>query len=331
MTDCVKGNVLVSVIVPVYNVEKYLVRCIESILAQTYTNLEILLIDDGSTDSSGKMCDEYAEKDSRIRVIHQENQGLAEVRNVGIRKAKGEWIQFVNSDDWIDAETIETCYRLSQEYGADIVSFIIQSERAYGKSLSVDSFSPKLMSSTEALSLILWSKYITASSCNKFAKKDLFSGVEYPRGKLFEDIHTVYKYVSKAKNVLCTDHPFYHCLQRSGSITHSVFSGRTYDLAEAIDDFYDFAIVHCGDNEEFRNNVIVGLSLRKLVFVQHMIKAGSESYDMEYISQLRREVEPVRVLKYPHMNIKQKIKILLFKFSFRLYCKVYLKFRRDKA
>ena len=100
----------------------------------------------------------------------------------------------------------------------------MQIEFEDGRSLHTGSFSQKLMSGIEAVSLILGSKYISASSCNKFTKKALFSGVEYPRGKLFEDIHTVYKYVSKAKNVLCTDHPFYHCLARSESITHSVFT-----------------------------------------------------------------------------------------------------------
>ena len=303
----------------------------DSVIAQTYKNLEILVIDDGSTDSSGKICDEYAQKDSRIRVIHQENVGLAEVRNVGIRECSGEWIQFVDSDDWIDPETVETCYRLAGESGADIVSFLLKAELDNGNSLPTACFQQKLMSTEEALSLILFSKYITASSCNKFIRKKLFNGVEYPRGKLFEDIHTVHRYVGNAGKVLCTDYPFYHHFQHSSSITHTKFSSRTYDLAEAIQDCYSFVMSRCGDNAEFRNNILVGVCLRKLAFVKHMIKAGTDTYDMEYISQLRREIVPLRVLMYPHMNLKSKLQILLFKFSLKLYSTLYLRFRPDKA
>ncbi|MDE7478361.1 MAG: glycosyltransferase family 2 protein, partial [Lachnospiraceae bacterium] len=106
---------LISVIVPVYNVEKYVMRCIESILAQTYTNLEILLVDDGSTDASGKICDELAKKDVRIRIIHKENGGPSDARNVGIQEARGEYYLFVDSDDWISENLLESMLPLTEE------------------------------------------------------------------------------------------------------------------------------------------------------------------------------------------------------------------------
>ena len=111
---------LISVIVPVYNVEKYLAKCIDSIIAQTYTNLEILLVDDGATDSSGAICDEYAQKESRIRVIHKENGGLSDARNRGIAEARGEYLGFIDSDDYIDVDMYELLYNLIQKYGVKI-------------------------------------------------------------------------------------------------------------------------------------------------------------------------------------------------------------------
>ena len=123
---------LVSIIVPVYQVKEYIGECVESLLAQTYTNLEILLVDDGSTDGSGAICDEYAVKDSRVRVVHQENKGLSAARNTGIARAKGECLAFVDSDDVVMTEFIETLYELLGKYQADIAAC------AYVKCLSGD-------------------------------------------------------------------------------------------------------------------------------------------------------------------------------------------------
>ena len=114
-------STMISVIVPVYNVEPYLRKCLDSIVNQTYRDFEILIIDDGSTDGSGRICDEYAEKDSRIKVFHTENRGLSCARNLGLAEAKGEWIGFVDSDDWIEPDMYEVLIRRAEETGADVV------------------------------------------------------------------------------------------------------------------------------------------------------------------------------------------------------------------
>lgn len=113
---------LISIIVPVYNVEKYLKECIDSVISQTYKNLEIILVDDGSTDKSGEICDEYSKKDSRIKVIHKENGGLSDARNVALDIAKGEYIGFVDSDDYVEKDMFETLYKLAEEHNTEISS-----------------------------------------------------------------------------------------------------------------------------------------------------------------------------------------------------------------
>lgn len=324
---------LVSVVVPVYNVEKYLARCLDSIIAQTYKNLEIILIDDGSTDSGGKICDDYAARDSRIRVIHQENVGLAEVRNVGIREAKGEYLQFVDSDDWVEPELVETCYKLSQEYDADIVTF--RGTRNYDNGTFRHAPEPVrphiIMSGTEALSMIMIPGYLNAASWNKFVKTSLYEGIEYPKGKLYEDLHTVYKYVAKARKVLCTSLELYHYFIRSASISNESFSARTYDLADAINNCYEFVIKRCGNDTTMRTDTIVGMYVRKMMFINHMVSSGRKSYDMEYIRKFQREMNPVLIMKCRHIKFEKKIQLLLLKYSISLYSFVFKKVRRDKA
>lgn len=322
---------LVSVIVPAYNVEKYLSRCIDSILAQTYKNLEILLIDDGSTDSTGILCDQYALRDQRIRVIHQENQGLAEVRNIGIREAKGEYIQFVDSDDWIEPSTIETCYKYLQEYDADIVKFgfILDYEDGRKYHLFRISPAPKLMKNPEAVSLIFFRSYICTSSWDKFCKSSLFTGITYPRGKLYEDIYTTYKLVDRAEKVLSINDEFYHYSMRSGSIIHYNFSDKDYSASEATQECVDFITGnHVLNNEEYRN-LSVGAWTYRLGTANKMFRAGK--LDKQYISQLRKDIKPIEVLRCQYLEFVKKAQLIVFKYSIKLYSIIYRRLGRDRA
>ena len=146
---------LISVIVPVYNTEKYLDRCIQSILSQTYSNIEILLIDDGSTDSSGAICDKYAEQDSRVRVFHKANGGVSSARNMGLDKAKGTWFTFVDSDDWIDMDMYEQMYNAAIQNKVDMVCCDLLGE--YGKMPKIMSYKTNTM--IISLCMIVWLQY----------------------------------------------------------------------------------------------------------------------------------------------------------------------------
>ncbi|MBQ7544624.1 MAG: glycosyltransferase family 2 protein [Synergistaceae bacterium] len=314
---------LISVIVPVYNVEAYLSRCLDSILAQTYTNLEIILIDDGSTDNSGRICDEYAGKDSRIRVIHQENQGLAEVRNIGVREAKGEYIQFVDSDDWIDAETIETCHRMSKEYGADIVRFggVREFEDGHQKHNLGREHEPLVMPVREALSLYFFDDYVGTSSCTKLFKAGLFEGVTFPKGRVSEDTYALCKVIARAEKFLVISNEFYHYFTRNGSLSRSPFSAHSYDVQYVSLHAYEFITSACKLTPYEHMNLLVGLCVHLLHVANKMARAGK--VDKEYTSELRGMIKPLGVLRCRHINTTKKAQLVIFKLSPKLYAFIY--------
>ncbi len=217
---------LISIIVPVYQVEEYLARCVESLLSQTYKNLEIILVDDGSPDGCPKICDQYAEKDARIRVIHQENAGLSGARNAGIDRAEGEYLAFVDSDDYVAANFIRTLYDLITETGCAIsqcgFSYVqgepLRSEksRSYrvyrGESLLEQLYGPE---ESATRFVVAW---------NKLYRRELFEKIRYPQGRIHEDEATTYRLFHEGKKLAATDRELYgYYTDHAGSIT-AVFS-----------------------------------------------------------------------------------------------------------
>lgn len=229
---------LISVIVPIYNVEKYLNKCIESIINQSYSNLEIILVDDGSKDSSGIMCDSYILKDKRIKVIHKENGGLSDARNVGLDKAKGEYIVFIDSDDWIDEKMIEILYNIIKKNNSDIS--ICDYFLAYNEEIQTQKEDIEIinLSNIEALKTI-YDKDLGVCmivAWNKLYKRNLFKDdIRYPYGKIHEDEFTTYKLLYKAKKISYTNQKMYYYRQRKNSIT-STFTKKRLDCLEAFDE-----------------------------------------------------------------------------------------------
>lgn len=215
---------LISVVVPIYNVEKYLKKCIDSILAQTYRHLEIILVDDGSPDNCGAICDNYAQEDGRVLVIHKKNGGLSSARNAGLEIAKGELIVFIDSDDWIDANYIEKLYNDISESGADVAvpAFCISFENG---DCAVDSRLKEITtySKKEALEVFLFNGYLTPCVASKMWKKSLWQKIRCPEGKLFEDQYTTYKLLMLANKIVFDPGVYYYYFKRSGSIGHSSF------------------------------------------------------------------------------------------------------------
>lgn len=238
-------NAKVSVIVPVYNVENYITTCINSICKQKYTNLEIIVVDDGSSDNSGILCDELAQKDSRIQVLHKQNGGLSDARNCGISLATGEYLCFVDSDDYIDEEMISTLYMLIVRYNADISSCAYTMrypdyDEIINEGAEVVCYSPE-----EAFKVLLHRNNIGVIAWNKMYKKDLFNKINYPVGQHFEDINTTYKLIDKAKRIVYTPKSYYYYVQRSTSINGNNFakvrfSPTIYDMEKAADELFDF-------------------------------------------------------------------------------------------
>lgn len=215
-------NELISVIVPVYNVEKYLKKCIDSIICQTYENIEIILIDDGSTDSSSKICDKYLLKDSRIKVIHQKNQGIAIVRNKGLAQSNGKYIFWVDSDDYISNECIEYLYNLLKKENADmsICNYLQGSSRLYDFNSNEDYYN-EIMNSKKALEYIYESDhyaFIMAASWAKLIKKELYDNLKYPENKLFEDIYMSHHLINNCNKIAYTNKVMYYYFQWNDSI-----------------------------------------------------------------------------------------------------------------
>ena len=227
-------NELISIVVPVYNVDK----CIESIINQSYSNLEIILVDDGSKDSSGIMCDSYILKDKRIKVIHKENGGLSDARNVGIDKAKGEYIVFIDSDDWIDEKMIEILYNIIKKNNSDIS--ICDYFLAYNEEIQTQKEDIEIinLSNIEALKKI-YDKDLGVCmivAWNKLYKRNLFKDdIRYPYGKIHEDEFTTYKLLYKAEKISYTKQKMYYYRQRENSITSS-FNKKRLDCLEAFDE-----------------------------------------------------------------------------------------------
>lgn len=225
---------LISVIIPVYKVEKYLEKCIESVLKQTYTNLQIILVDDGSPDKCGKICDEYAKKDSRIEVIHKANGGLSDARNVGISKVKGRYIGFVDSDDYIKEDMYEILLNLIKKYDADVsicnlYDVIDGNEYIRNKENGIREYSR-----LDILKEVLLDKNIQSYAWNKLYKKELFDEIKYPIGKKYEDIGTTFYVFEKCNKIVVTSEPEYYYLKRADSLVNNVTESTILDYTEII-------------------------------------------------------------------------------------------------
>ena len=221
---------MISIIVPVYCVEKFLRQCLNSILNQTYTDIEIILIDDGSPDSSGNICDEYALKDSRVKVFHTENRGVAEARNYGIKKAKGEYIGLVDSDDWIEPEMYATMLQAIEDNNADmsICGYVIESEASQKEDIP----EPGVYTKSEVLERLLAEK-INKMIWNKLYKKEIFNKVSFPSGKNYEDILTSFRITEETSRVAVVPYVGYHYRMWQESITKTYTAKNLIDYAEA--------------------------------------------------------------------------------------------------
>lgn len=242
---------LISIVVPVYNVEDYLERCINSIINQKYSALQIILVDDGSTDDSGKICDKFAMADKRITVIHKENGGLSDARNFGIDIAEGELISFVDSDDYIDYTYILKLYNLLLLYDADISTVGIRKIYALSGELKDKSKEKiKCFSGEKSMEMLLYQKKISNCACGKIYKIDLFDGIRYPIGTLYEDLGTTYKLLYKAKKVACSTEKLYFYFQRSGSIMYKKFDKKNFNRIQISQDILKWVIKNCPEYEK---------------------------------------------------------------------------------
>lgn len=220
---------LISVVIPVYNVEEYLQQCLDSVKSQTYENLEIILVDDGATDRSGSICEEFAKTEKRAVVIHQENQGLSGARNTGVSAATGEYIAFLDSDDWVSNEYIEYLYRLIADNNVQISSSRcfdywdgsgVISNPEQGTILNVK------LTTEEAIEELCHGIVLGSSAPDKMFKSELIKKYPFPLGKLYEDLAIMYKVIGESNGVAYTTKKLSYYRRREGSIINESFSER---------------------------------------------------------------------------------------------------------
>lgn len=234
----------ISVIVPVYNVENYLKICVTSILAQTYSDFELILIDDGSTDSSGKICDEYAIIDNRIIVIHQTNQGQAAARNTAVQIAKGEWIHFVDSDDMIHPQMLEVLYNGAKLYNANICMCEtvedVNIPNCFYNSIDQVEYSTENVSEEYLNQLYSYGKHRYGIVCAKLIRKNIVSSVPFSNGRIYEDTAVVCQWIYMAQTVVNTDATLYFYRNNPISTINSTFSIKKLDMLWSINQTIEF-------------------------------------------------------------------------------------------
>ncbi len=223
----------ISVIVPVYKVEKYIKKCVDSILAQSFSDFELWLVDDGSPDNCGKMCDEYSLLDTRIKVIHKKNGGLSDARNAALDVMTGKYVLFVDSDDWIAHDTLEIMYNALKRTGAKVATGNIVA--VYEDGTEKELYSPvkeeTVLHGEELLTTLL-----RPNACNRLYAADIFKDLRYPVGRLYEDVFVYHKILDQIDSMVLTGKNSYYYLIRSGSIMHTEYSIKFTDIVDAIYD-----------------------------------------------------------------------------------------------
>ena len=225
---------LISVIIPVYQTEEYLIHCVDSVRNQTYQNLEIILVDDGSPDRCGQMCDELALEDPRIRVIHKENRGLSSARNAGLDVMTGEYVGFVDSDDWIDPQMYAHLYNLLQQYNAQMAAIGLQTSQGIHYNLDYPAKSEmEVYSRLDALREVTRNQKITNSFCDKLWDTSVFNNIRFPMGELYEDMKIMPKCLEAIDTAVYDPHPMYFYRMTDTSITRGQFKPSMFEEAYA--------------------------------------------------------------------------------------------------
>lgn len=314
----------ISVIIPVYNVEEYIERCLTSVLNQTYSTIEVILVDDGSTDNSGSICDRYAKQDQRIKVIHKKNGGLSDARNSGLKIAKGKYVCFVDSDDVMAPNCIELLYNLCVKNDAEISMGQYQIFCEKITFVDGNKQNEEVLNGCEILWRLFGKDYVTyVVAWGKLYLRQLFEDVEFPYGKINEDEATTYKLFNKAKRVAVSEANVYGYYMRQGSITKSVFTHKKLDFLAIAKERYLFfesqEKIDLRDSFEF----VYAVNL-----VAYRIRVKKYLKEKEIVRKLWQEYKRVfnELKKSQYISKKKKIGLYLF----RIFPDIYTLLERNK-
>lgn len=272
---------LISIIVPVYNVEQYVGKCLDSLINQIYKNIEVIVIDDGSTDKSGEICDQYALKDSRIKIIHKQNGGLSSARNVGIINSKGEYLSFVDSDDYVDVDFISNLYNscLDNDCQLSICRYHIVNSTSSNRCILPEE--NRKYSKKEAMQLLLDGK-IESFAWNKLYKSEIFDNIIFPQGKSFEDIYIMHCIFEKCDNIYISSNTAYYYIWRNDSIMHKYSITNTHDNYFALKTRFDFF-----NGDEYDLSGLVAQIVKVRLYLELVISKVSQSEIKKYLSYIK--------------------------------------------
>lgn len=309
-----------SVIVPVYKVEPYIHKCVDSILNQTYTNLEVILVDDGSPDNCGKICDEYAEKDSRVKVIHKKNGGLSDARNAGIDIAAGDIIGFIDSDDYIEPYMYQEMIDYMQLNNLDIVCADTNQVKENKIKYKPRYKENKIWEKNEALYEIL-NGSLDNSAVNKIYKRRVISNIRFPKGRVYEDVATTYQFIYNADKIGYLSKPYYYYIKRSGSIVATGFNSKSrYDCFVGYLERLDFAEKHKLPCIEACRKQALETALATLT----AFYANNENIDSDRYKNVNNFIE-MQLGKKNHLRKKHEFLLWSFK-NCKLLHKIYANF-----
>lgn len=304
---------LISVIIPVYNVENHLHYAIESLLRQTYKKFEVILVNDGSTDNSRSLCDEYAQQYNNVYAYHKTNGGLSDARNFGVQKANSDWIFFLDPDDYIEVFTLELLVNLQKQYNVPLVSTKVQSTSVYteysdSEISNLDLTQTKKVNKETALDFMLENNIATVSACAKLYKKTILQEVPFPVGKIYEDFFVVSEHLNLAKEIVISPIVTYHYYSRAGSIVNSVFSEKQYDFFNAVE--HTKIVI----NEKYNNRreLIKSVEAKTVIGAFHIINNAEK--DKVNLLKIRKLIKNVfkSVMLNRKVSLKHKLKYILF-------------------
>lgn len=310
-------NPAISIIVPVYNVEIYLEKCIESILNQTFTNFEIILVDDGSTDKSGEVCDGFAKKDNRIKVIHKKNGGLSSARNTGLEVAKGDYLGFVDSDDYINQYMFEKLYELCKKNNCDI------SICRFGRYDNDNLINKKIeehiteFNNVEGIRQLFKGILYRFSVCNKLFKTTCFENILFPEGRIHEDLSTTYKLFARAQKVIYTNYIGYIYVKRENSILTNKYNKKRLDAFLGWKEIISFI----KDNyPQVFNEVISGFvywAIDNIFYILKQVESNQEK--KEYLDKIHCYLNKYykEIIRNNLLSLKYKTIIRLIHYNYR--------------
>jgi len=310
----------ISVIVPVYNIETYIKKCLDSILAQTFTDFEVIVVNDGSIDQSGIICDEFAKYDQRLKVIHQSNGGLSAARNKGISESRGNYLAFVDGDDWIEKHMFEKLFHLYSSTECEIAICGVGREVNGIKKYHLPEKETVIeLSNIEGLRELFKGKLYRFAACNKLYKRRCFEGITFPVNKIHEDLATTYKVMARAKKVTFINYIGYVYVNREGSILNKIYNKKRLDSFHSWEEIIIFMDIYYPELSNEYLACFTYWTIDHMYYIYNQVDDEQKRYD--YMLYIQKYIQKyyMRLIKSKTLNAKYKYLITLIMLNIKLF------------